>query len=62
MQETATYHCAYCNESNPIWIDWSAGSEQSHIEDCQVCCQPNRLYVHLDEFDLTATVDSDPLE
>ncbi|MEO1134512.1 MAG: CPXCG motif-containing cysteine-rich protein, partial [Cyanobacteria bacterium J06639_1] len=54
--------CAYCGESNPIWIDWSAGSEQSHIEDCQVCCQPNRLFIHLDEFDLSATVDSDPLE
>ncbi|USR90915.1 CPXCG motif-containing cysteine-rich protein [Phormidium yuhuli AB48] len=49
MQNTATYYCAYCGEENSTFVDWSAGSQQSYLEDCQVCCRPNILYVHFDE-------------
>ncbi|MBD2713032.1 CPXCG motif-containing cysteine-rich protein, partial [Limnospira platensis] len=40
MQNTAEFTCAYCGESNVTFIDFSAGGQQSYIEDCQVCCRP----------------------
>ena len=29
-------------------VDASAGSRQSYIEDCQVCCKPNVLHIEYD--------------
>jgi hypothetical protein len=40
--------CPYCGESLDILLDASAG-EQQYIEDCQVCCRPITLSVHLDD-------------
>ncbi len=40
-------HCPFCNEAITIVIDFSAGS-QAYIEDCQVCCQPMEVVVHVD--------------
>jgi hypothetical protein len=39
------FQCSYCGEWNVTEVDPSAGSEQSYVEDCQVCCQPNLLTV-----------------
>jgi hypothetical protein len=39
--------CPYCGESIEILVDASAG-EHSCIEDCQVCCRPITLAVHVD--------------
>jgi len=33
--------------------------EQSYIEDCQVCCRPNVLYVRIDEDTLDIEIDTD---
>jgi hypothetical protein len=59
MQTTAEYTCAFCGESNSTFIDISAGLEQSYIEDCQVCCRPNILYVRIDEDTLDVEIESD---
>ncbi|MEQ9549161.1 MAG: CPXCG motif-containing cysteine-rich protein [Coleofasciculus sp. G3-WIS-01] len=59
MENTAEYICAYCGESNVTFIDISAGSQQSYVEDCQVCCQPNILYVQIDEDTLDLEIDTD---
>ena len=40
-----SFTCAYCGESNETTVDLSAGEVQEYIEDCQVCCRPNNLYV-----------------
>lgn len=32
--------CPYCGEENEIEVDPTAGSRQSYVEDCQVCCRP----------------------
>jgi len=45
------YQCAGCGEWNETTVDPSAGSRQSYVEDCQVCCKPNILRV---SWDLTA--------
>lgn len=44
----AEFPCAYCGEINATSIDLSAGKAQSYIEDCQVCCRPNRLEIQFD--------------
>ncbi|AFY82319.1 CPXCG motif-containing cysteine-rich protein [Oscillatoria acuminata] len=60
MQTTAEYYCAYCGEDNVIFVDLSAGSYQSYVEDCQICCQPNVLYLQIDEETLDVEITSDP--
>jgi hypothetical protein len=62
MNPTAEYVCAYCGAVNTTFVDWSAGSEQSYIEDCQVCCRPNVLYVRIDEDTLEIEIDTDYVE
>jgi len=39
------YACAGCGEWNETTVDESAGSRQSYVEDCQVCCKSNLLRV-----------------
>jgi len=39
--------CPYCGESITILVDDSL-SEQSYVEDCQVCCRPIVLDVAVD--------------
>lgn len=60
MQNTAEYTCAYCGESNLTFVDLSAGTQQSYVEDCQVCCQPNVLYLEIDEQTLDIEINSEP--
>jgi hypothetical protein len=60
MQDTTVYFCAFCGEPNTVFIDLSAGSYQSYVEDCQVCCQPNVLYVQIDEDTLDIEISSEP--
>ncbi len=42
---TAYFQCASCGETNETSVDESAGSKQSYVEDCQVCCRPNVLKI-----------------
>ncbi|HEY7098834.1 MAG TPA: CPXCG motif-containing cysteine-rich protein [Terriglobales bacterium] len=44
----ASFQCAGCGERNETSVDDSAGSRQSYIEDCQVCCKPNVLFIEYD--------------
>ncbi|MBI3774381.1 MAG: CPXCG motif-containing cysteine-rich protein [Gammaproteobacteria bacterium] len=51
--------CPYCGEQIEILIDVSAG-DQDYIEDCQVCCKPINLSIHIDhEGDLSVSARSD---
>ena len=59
MQNTAEYNCAYCGEENTTFVDISGGNQQSYVEDCQVCCRPNILYVRIDEETLEIEIDSE---
>ena len=43
------WYCRYCGEENSVWIDLTVPGKQDFIEDCQVCCRPNRLIVTLDD-------------
>lgn len=59
MQNTAEYYCAFCGEPSTTFIDISAGYSQRYIEDCQVCCRPNILYVRIDEDTLDIEIDTE---
>jgi hypothetical protein len=59
MQTTSEYSCAFCGEFNTTFIDLSAGIQQSYVEDCQVCCRPNILYIAIDEETLDIEINTD---
>lgn len=59
MQTTSEYFCAFCGEENTTFIDLSAGFSQSYIEDCQVCCRPNILYISVDSDSLDVEIQTD---
>jgi hypothetical protein len=59
MQTTAEYYCAFCGEPNSTFVDLSAGMQQSYVEDCQVCCRPNVLYLYVDEDTLEVEISTD---
>ena len=44
----AEYSCAYCGELNETLVDPSAGTKQSYVEDCSVCCYPNVLTIRME--------------
>ncbi len=49
MHNEARYVCDSCGEDVEVPIDVSAGSRQSYVEDCPVCCNPNVIHVTIDE-------------
>jgi cysteine-rich CPXCG protein len=55
------FQCAGCGEWNEITVDPSAGTKQTYIEDCQVCCKPNVLRVTWDmsagEYSISAELE-----
>ena len=55
------FQCASCGEWNVTVVDESAGSRQSYVEDCQVCCKPNLLRIDFDnsagEYLITSTLE-----
>ncbi|MDR9404757.1 MAG: CPXCG motif-containing cysteine-rich protein [Halothece sp. Uz-M2-17] len=59
MENTTEFICAFCGEANPTIIDLTAGYQQSYVEDCQVCCNPNVLYIQIDEITLEVEVETD---
>jgi hypothetical protein len=59
METTADYICAFCGEVNTTFVDLSVGNRQSYVEDCQVCCRPNVLYLHVNEETLDVEIESE---
>lgn len=55
----ADFQCAYCGEINATTIDPTAGWVQDTVEDCQVCCRPNRLHITIDPESLDAVIEAD---
>lgn len=55
----AEFICAYCGQNNATSVDPSAGARQEYVEDCQVCCRPNRLQVAIDFRTLEAVIETE---
>jgi len=59
--EDRSIDCPYCGESIDIFLDHTV-SEQSYVEDCQVCCRPINISFSVEpngELLLSATTDSE---
>ncbi len=48
MMEFVELDCPYCGEPITVALDASAG-DQRYTEDCQVCCRPIVLVLHVDD-------------
>ena len=61
MLEPLRYVCPHGWQVNESSVDPSQGQDQSYVEDCQVCCRPLTLEVHVvgGEAWAEATPDSD---
>ncbi len=44
-----TFECPVCGQQIDSGVDPSQGSSQQYVEDCQVCCRPLLLTVHLQD-------------
>lgn len=49
MQDEAAYYCDQCGEEIVVPIDVAAGSDQTYVEDCPVCCHPQVIRVQIDD-------------
>ena len=47
-----SFLCPYCGSENSLFIDFSAGSYQEFISDCEICCRPVVIAVELDGIDV----------
>ncbi len=47
--EDAMYVCWACGEEIVVPIDPSQGREQDYVEDCPVCCRPNRIHLYVED-------------
>lgn len=46
------FQCPYCWEEISVLLDPSV-SQQTYIEDCEVCCRPIEFQVNFEEGELT---------
>lgn len=58
MEIEATFVCVYCLQVNEVVVDASGGLNQEYVEDCQVCCRPNRLTIVIDEEMREASIEA----
>lgn len=59
--EDRSIECPYCGESIDIFLD-PTFSEQSYVEDCQVCCRPINIRFSVEpngDLLLSATTDNE---
>ncbi len=43
--EDMVWTCQYCGVQNTVWVDLTVDDKQDFIEDCRICCRPNRIIV-----------------
>jgi DNA-directed RNA polymerase subunit RPC12/RpoP len=59
LDDEARYACPTCGEEIVVPIDRQAGSNQSYVEDCPVCCSPIVLRVQIED-DGEITIQAEP--
>lgn len=57
----AFYSCPHCGENVDTEPDLGGGRSQQYIEDCPVCCRPNRILARysreLNDFELDVSAE-----
>lgn len=54
MDDTFEVTCPYCGESVEIYVEPDVRG--SFVQDCEVCCNPWRIYVSADEEERSVSV------
>lgn len=54
----ALYVCPHCAEEVDTDPDPGGGVDQEYIEDCPVCCRPNRILAHFVALEDAYVVDA----
>ncbi len=57
MELEASFVCLSCLQINEILIDPAGGQRQEFVQDCEVCCRPNRLVITIDPDSESAGVE-----
>lgn len=47
MQDETSYICQSCGEAIVVPVDISAGTLQTYVEDCPVCCHPHVIHLEI---------------
>jgi hypothetical protein len=45
---SSSYLCPHCGEPVDTYPDPGGGQVQDYVEDCPVCCRPNRIHASFD--------------
>src|SRR6185369_6969570 len=53
------YLCPHCGESVDTSPDLGGGQEQDYVEDCPVCCRPNRIHARYDSDEDDFQIDAE---
>jgi hypothetical protein len=53
--------CQYCGVENSVWVDLTIEGKQDFIEDCRICCRPNRIIVVRD-YDGNVMIEARPID
>lgn len=54
------YRCPHCGETVDTWPDPGGGEVQDYVEDCAVCCRPNRIHASYQVDEDAYVVEADP--
>ena len=57
--DTLTWICQYCGVDNAVWVDLTIEDKQDFVEDCRICCRPNRIIVTVD-YDENILIEARP--
>jgi len=47
--EDLIWMCQYCGVQNTVWVDLTIRTKQDFIEECRICCRPNRIIITVDD-------------
>ncbi|AFH49903.1 Hypothetical protein IALB_2198 [Ignavibacterium album JCM 16511] len=53
--------CQYCGVDNSVWVDLTIEGKQDFVEDCRICCRPNRIIVVRD-YDGNVMIEARPID
>ena len=49
VEEDLVWVCQYCSIHNTVDVDLTIRGKQDFVEDCRICCRPNRIIVLIDQ-------------
>jgi len=49
VEEDLVWVCQYCGIHNTVDVDLTIFGKQDFVEDCRICCRPNRIIVQIDQ-------------